>query len=391
MIRGFSLLWKAPKISETDVRIEDGNASIEIRDQAGPVQSKNDGSAVSRAYAISLSGDDNRIERLREPLVEFIKEQNFGHLYVIRDEISEGIACKLYPCLYRIENLLRGYLIKFMATRIGPTWWELTASAEMSDKAKVRKKNELVFGRHVDNSAYLIDFDELGELVYEQSSGFLTREDILRRVTDLEESGDAVRNLKEELRTNYQKYFKQSFADRDFKSKWKRWEGLRNKIAHNNLFTNNDLVEGTALAQDIIAIITDADRSMVGLVISQGEREAIQEQVIAKTEATKAESMPLQGDGSAFGPAWKAITEEDFLGELRRQEQYYQARSGGFVGLTRFVRFFLGEAGFDYRSSYSMIERLKDAGRLEVYYVENPYDSETRTAALRSLPISGTV
>lgn len=389
MIRGLSLLWKSPKISETDVRIEDGNASIEIRDQAAPVQSKDGRGAVSRAYVIALSGDYDRIERLREPLVEFIKEQSFGHLYVIRDEISEDIACKLYPFLYRIENLLRGYLIKFMATRIGPTWWELTASAEMSDKAKVRKKNELVFGRHVDNSAYLIDFDELGELVYEQSSGFLTREDILKRVTDLEESGDAVRNLKEELRTNYQKYFKQSFADRDFKSKWKRWEGLRNKIAHNNLFTNNDLTEGTALAQEIIAIITNADRSMAGLVISQGEREAIQEQVIAKTEATKAESMPLQGEGSIFGPAWKAITEEEFLGELRNQERYYQARPGGFVGLTRFVRFFLGEAGFDYRSSYSMIERLKDAGRMEVYYVENPYDSETRTAALRSLPISG--
>ena len=38
----------------------------------------------------------------------------------------------------------------------------------------MRKKNEQVFGKYVENSAYRIDFDELGEIVYEHSSGFRT-------------------------------------------------------------------------------------------------------------------------------------------------------------------------------------------------------------------------
>ena len=159
-----------------------------------------------------------------------------------------------------------------MTTRIGPTWWQLTASTEMSNKAKIRKKNEVEFGRHVDNSAFLIDFDELGELVYEQSSGFLTRDDIVKRVTGIEDSVEALKNLKQELRTNYQKYFQKAFADRDFKSKWKKWEDLRNKIAHNNLFTNEDLTRGTELAEEIITIITDADQSTEELEITQGAR-----------------------------------------------------------------------------------------------------------------------
>ena len=109
----------------------------------------------------------------------------------------------------------RGYLIRFMATRIGPRWWELTASSEMTAKANMRKKNERVFGKHIENSAFLIDFDELGEIIYEQSSGNLTREDIVSRVSSLAETPEAIRSLKQELRTNYHKFFKESFADKN--------------------------------------------------------------------------------------------------------------------------------------------------------------------------------
>ena len=187
---------------------------------------------------------------------------------------------------------------------------------------------------------------------------------------------EAVQTLKQELRTNYQKYFKESFADRDFKNKWKEWEELRNKIAHNNLFTSQDLQRGIVLAEEIIAIVTSAEQSTAELIITQSEREAIQEQVIAKSEASKAESLPVQSG--------KHITEEEFLAELRSQELHYATKRGGFVGLTRFVRFHLGELGFDYRASHEMIARLEQAGEIEVYYVENPYARDLSTAALRT-------
>jgi uncharacterized protein with HEPN domain len=250
----------------------------------------------------------------------------------------------------------------------------------MSNKAKIGKKNEVDFGRHVDNSAFLIDFDELGELVYEQSSGFLTRDDIVNRVTSLEDSVQALHSLKQELGTNYQKYFRKAFADRDFKSKWKNWEGLRNKIAHNNLFTNEDLIRGTELAKEIITIITDADQSTEKLEITQGEREARQEQVIAKTD--DAATLPPQSDESVS--LRKEITESEFLSELRDQESFYEKRLDGFVGLTRFIRFHLAELGYGERSSRLVTARLKQSGKIEVYYVDNPYSSNT-TAALRTL------
>lgn len=381
-LRGFSRLWQNPHISEADSKIIDGSTILEVKEQTRPMQATVETStSSSRTYLVSLSGEYERIESLRILLTEFMKDEKFEYRYIIRDEVSEYIACQLYPYLYRIENLLRGYLIKFMTTRIGPTWWQLTAPIEMSDKAKTRKKNEIVFGKYVDNSAFLIDFDELGELVYEQSSGFLTREDIVKRVSSLDESIEAIRDLKQELRTNYQKYFKEAFADRDFKNKWKKWEDLRNKIAHNNLFTSEDLTMGLNLASEIITIITDADHAIEQLVITQGEREAMQEQVIAKTD--NAASLPPQNTGGAFSRM--KITEDEFLAELHEQESFYEQKPGGFVGLTRFVRFHLAELGYDDTSAQLVIESLKKSGKIEVYYVENPYVSGTTTAALRTL------
>ena len=381
-LRGFSRLWKNPRISESDFRITDDTTTLEIREQTKPSQTTIvTSSSSSRTYLVSLAGEYEQIESLRILLVEFMKDEKFEYRYIIKDEISEYIACKLYPYLYQIENLLRGYLTKFMTTRIGPTWWQLNAPTELSDKAKTRKKNEIVFGKYVDNNAFLIDFDELGELVYEQSSGFLTREDIIKKVSSLNESIEALRDLKQELRTNYQKHFKESFADRDFKNKWKKWEDLRNKIAHNNLFTSDDLTTGISLANEIITIITDADHAIEQLVITQSEREAMQEQVIAKTD--NAASLSPQNNSSTYSRA--EVTEDEFLAELRKQESFYEKKPGGFVGLTRFVRFHLAELGYGDESAQLTIENLKKSGKIEVYYVENPYVGGTTTAALRSL------
>jgi hypothetical protein len=318
-----------------------------------------------RAFILTLSGPFEEIESRREPLAGFLKSLEFELIYVLRDQVSEQIACKLYPHLYRIENLLRGYLIRFMATHIGPRWWELSASAEMADKAKKRKKNERVFGKYIENSAYLIDFDELGELVYEHSSGYLTREAIIERVTRIAETPEAVRTLKQELRSNYYKLFKESFADRNFKDKWTQFEALRNKVAHNNLFTAEDLVVGERLAAEITEIISAADVEAEKLVITNDEREAIKQQVIARSDP------------------WREISEDVFLAELDAQERYYADKPDGFVGLTKFVSSYLGSKGYSYASSHEIIQQLQSARVLEVYYVSNPFDDQFKTAAIR--------
>ena len=143
---------------------------------------------------------------------------------------------------------------------------------------------------------------------------------------------------------------------------------------------NDDLTRGTALAEEIIGIITDADQSTEKLEITQGEREARQEQVIAKMD--DAASLPPQSDEGIS--LRKEITEDEFLKELRNQESFYKQEPGGFVGLTRLLRFHLAELGYDEKSARLVTERPKKSSNIEVHYVENPYSFGT-TAALRSV------
>lgn len=379
-LRSFSRLWKKPKLTEDDLTIRDDTCSLRVSDQ-GARSSEPSARTQSRAFAIVLAGDFENIESLRLPIVEFIEEQKFEHRYITKDEVSEHIACELYPHLYRVENSLRGYLTRFMTTRFGGTWWKLTASKEMDEKAKMRKKNELVFGKRIDNSSFLIDFDELGELVFEQTSGFLTREDIENRVMQLAEDVDALKALKTDLQSNYHKFFKKAFADRDFKQKWKIWESLRNKVAHTNLFTNEDLIDGKRIASELLQIINDADESPEQPTVTQVEREAVQEQIIARTgsEPVAVSDIPITSGLDTKG----VLTDDLFLNELHEQETFYSSRPNGFVGLVRFLRFHLTELGFTESEARVMLNKLQRENKVEVYYVDNPYDIAAQTAAIR--------
>jgi hypothetical protein len=304
---------------------------------------------------------------LRQPLTVNLKDrQRFDPLYVVRDDVSKAIACELYPLLYNLENSLRGYLIKFMTIQLGPGWWNVTAPEAVAQKAKQRKGNERDFGKFIDNATYLIDFGEVGQMIFEQTSGYLKREDIVKKINQMPETVDAIKELKSELQTNYQKFFKQSFADRDFKSKWQSFEGLRNKIAHNNLFTQDDLDEGRQLFSDIEAIIRDADSQTGSLIITRAEREALQDTVSEHT------------------PALTQITADAFLSELE-QEDLFRKRNG-FVGITRFIRTHLVSKGYDHFSAFRVLQELDKNGIVEVYHVPNP-NSDFETAAVRSVDI----
>ncbi len=189
--------------------------------------------------------------------------------------------------------------------------------------------------------------------------------DIVSRVRNLSETPESIRALKEELRSNYDKLFKEAFADKGFKDKWKEFEALRNKIAHNNLFTAVDLARGKELAAELIEIISSADAEAKKLVISAEEREAIKEQV---AKASNWHSLDL--------------TESKFMEELDEAIAYAASR-GLFVGLSYFANNRLIPKGYSYSACHAMIESFSDRGIIEVYYVSHPFDDSRKTAALR--------
>jgi len=214
-------LWKKPEIKVTPPHLSDDGCSVTVK-LITPDDDLDE--AFVRAFEIELAGPRDAVEPKRLLLLRHFKHQRFDLIYILRDEISQHIACELYPTLYAVENALRGYLLRFMVTRLGPSWWDVTAKAEFGLKVTQRKNNETDFAEHVDVKAYLVDFGDLGKLVYSHSSGFSTKEDIMRTIADLPDTAEALRDLKEQLQSNYQKFFRETFKDKGFQEKWERFE-----------------------------------------------------------------------------------------------------------------------------------------------------------------------
>ncbi|MGL5065019.1 MAG: Swt1 family HEPN domain-containing protein, partial [Microcoleus sp.] len=339
-------LWKNPSIES--LKIVDADVTLEARRVNADAESSTDiNKDINKAFFITVESSYEWLEPKRKIIVEFLKKQSFDYLYVLTDEVSETIAHQLYPLIYRVENILRAYIVKFMTTRVGPKWWEITATSDLNQKVKNRKNNEKEFSKHIDNNAYLIDFGDLGKLIYAHSSGFTNKEDIIRKISDLEETPEAIQRLKEELKSNYQRFFKESFKDKNFQEKWEELEKIRHKVAHNNLFTNTDLERGRQLASELLEITNNAINSVDRVTLRSEEREAIRESFASQEN-------------------FKEISEVELLKELLEQEVNFSKRNNGFVSLSNFVKVHLANKGYDISYAYKLIEELGAQSKVEV-------------------------
>ena len=262
----------------------------------------------------------------------------------LKDDVSKEIARELYPLINEVETSLRKYLIKFFVTKLGPNWWNITADSEMKKKSdSSRKKNEKIFSESVDNKIYLIDFSDLGKMVYSQSSGYISKDEIVDKINSLEETTEALRAFKSELQSNYNKFFKTTFKDKNFQKKWEDLEVIRHKVAHNNLFTKDDLDQGNQIANELINIIEDANSKIEEIEFSPDEKEAIRENIVLDNYA------------------YKIVTEDEFIGRLAELEAWSNQRSGGYVSLGKLIKETLGTLGYDYRASNEVMHRLESA------------------------------
>ncbi|WP_321828139.1 HEPN domain-containing protein [Maribacter dokdonensis] len=317
---------------------------------------------LKQTFSIKVKGDFKELELFRLPLLEYLKVLKFDSLYVLQDEVSMQIAQELYPGINKVESLLRKYIIKFLVTKLGPKWWDLTADVEMQKKTNFRKRNETVFSEFVDNRAYLIDFGELGKIIHSQSSGNLKKEDLLQKISSLEESPEAIAQFKKEIQSNYNKFFKKAFKENDFQKKWEELEKLRHKTAHNNLFTLQNLDSGKLLIKDLIEIIQNAEKSIEKISFSLYDKEAIMDSFVT----------------------FEDIDEETLLRELRKSQDWAYHNADDFVGIKSFVTNHLGSRGYKFETTWDLIHKLEEEGKIETYH----YTSEKNEYGVSSVRIA---
>jgi hypothetical protein len=361
-----SALLGAAKLKHTNKSIEDSNTGLKIDVlKVNPDEEVKD--ELRNCFLVKAEAEFNVVEPFRIKLLTHLKEMKFEHIYILEDSASTTIAEAIYPKINKVENALRRYLIKFLVTKLGPNWWSLTADAEMKKKVVLRKNNESNFSDKADSKAYLIDFGELGKIVYAQSSGFISRDDIYSKVMAMADSPEAVAALKIELQSNYNKFFKETFKDRDFQQKWENLEKIRHKIAHNSLFISADQTTAQQLSDDLLRIIKDAEEKIEGVTFSPDEREAIRDQIASKSSL-------------------RAISDNEMREKLIESSRWANSPGReGFIGLKSFVYNYLGGLGYDYASSFAAIDRLENDGVIEIYDHQG-YGHDYSVRAIRLIP-----
>ncbi|MBH8563797.1 hypothetical protein I8748_16640 [Nostoc sp. CENA67] len=382
-------LWHSePSFSEDNLEINDNIQQIKVSVQPFDTSKMVTGGRFSSAYYIVVEGEFDNIEPFRIKFMDQLKDLGFDHRQILIDDISNKIAHLIYPLINNIETLLRRYLVKFFITKIGTDWWSIAVSKENRDKANSKKNNEVVFSKMVVTNVTLLNFDQLGKIIYSQSSIFTKIEDVISKVkaaTDLE-------SLKEELlEGNYAKYFKDTFEQNDFQNKWEQLTHIRNKVAHNNYFVQKDLDLANDLCKKLKQIINDADSSIDALTLSIADKEAVIKAIdlandLAKIEKEEKQLEQQEGrineeleDSSlkaeSLGQPYLVLREEDLISQLRECSKLKE-----FIGLKSFVRDHLGQQGYSFNSSYALINLLADRGKIAIYEVPNPYGQFNTTA-----------
>lgn len=332
----------------------------------------------------------NPMEAIRERLLRHLRENlRFRHVRILQDDISSEIANKLYPQINEVETLLRRYLIKFFIQRVGLDWWEVTATPKMIEKVKNRLRNRAnQFSYYIDADIEFADFDDLGLLIYKQSTGFNQPEKVVEKLMEIESVED-LEMLKSELRGNYTKYFKEFFRDKNFEGLWKEMSRIRNKVAHQATFFQSELERGLYLSEQLQRIIRDAESRIDEIVLSVEEKEAIRQASIDAIMDTDEEDggddspdpkadnrVKLEGPkviGKIKLPThqaprspmgYRVITEEEIVRELRDAQGLSYTE---YVGLKWFVTTYLANKNYSIGTTYSLINILIEKERVILY------------------------
>lgn len=371
-------LWSNAKSVEKkgEFSIVDGEIELKIK----PVDTSSTlYDLIEAGFVIKVkSMNFEKLERFRLLFVIHLRNRlSFEHIRVLTDDISTEISNKAYPLINELENLLRRYISKFFTQKIGLDWWQKAVPDKVIDKTKMRTGNENVFSNIVQTDLTLIDFDDLGEIIYKHKLGFNRPQnlaDSLSQVNTLEE----LEKLKADLDSNYNRFFKENFKDKGFDKKWKQLFKIRNKVAHNNLFVVEDLNNTISLHDELKEIILNAESKIDEFKFSVEEQVAIREKISDKAEKSESlESPKVLGkiDLSDYErddePLFDVITEEEFFKELDRAENSLNYNHLTYVGLKSFITKLLGSKGYAFGPSYALANILKEQEKVEIYDVED--------------------
>jgi hypothetical protein len=156
---------------------------------------------------------------------------------------------------------------------------------------------------------------------------------------------------------------------------------VRNRVAHNSYFTNDDLLFAQNLHNELVAIIENAEVQITSFRFSVEEQQIIRERTIQMAAENEEESeirshpTGLKILGKIQLPEshmTKIITEDDLVDELYNALEKAKNENYPYLGLKYFVTKYLADKGYATGPSYALVNILKEKGFVDFYDVTPP-------------------
>lgn len=360
-------LFENPVMDDLHGQIKDESKKICLHITQFATDKMLTGVRYSVAFTISATCDDISIlDPFRIALVDYANSIGFSHIRILLDEVSAGLAASLYPKLYSLENQVRTFITNFFLKNLGTNWTKLAIPGDTLEKIKKRKNNDKIFvaNNRIVSDVSLIDFDELGRILYNENSILSSKkaDNVSVLIEKISTATDLEMLKSEVLEGNFYKYFKDCFTQKDFQNKWFDLYYYRNKIAHNGSFSIEEADTCMSLCDEISSIIETAYQRLDTFKLSTSDQEAL---IVAVNEF--ADETNTETESIVHSNFFKSISEAELLEELHSAKEVLP-----FIGLRYFVIDWLGKKGYDYDSSFTLINYLNDKGLIKLEKVNSP-------------------
>lgn len=214
-------------------------------------------SIQSDNYIICLEND--YLDRLKIVVKNFIKTKH-KTVFWLYDSESEFLATKLYPRIFKVENLARKFITMVMNRKFGIHWWKLV-SLKIQEKHKSRfvgYKAIIDNFKDVDERLMSIDTGDLLDILSNKVMKWESSEENIMELTQPNLHLENLAKILQRQQVVYSDWWQTIFSPllpESFLNDFKIFELNRNHIAHNKLIDKsayNNILHSIDVVQEAL-------------------------------------------------------------------------------------------------------------------------------------------
>ncbi len=196
------------------------------------------------------------------------------NLQLIWDGIGFELSQELYPKIYKIENLMRKLISKFMLINLGIGWCHSFVPEEVKENVKSPK------GKVNHGILYEVDFIQLSNFLFKNYA--LKDAGNLPKIIDEILQGEMTDEKRSKIldyipKNNWDRYFCDvvNCESEQLKKKWTRLYEIRCIVAHNKSINQLEFDDGNDLCEFLEKVLETAFDGLDSIEISELEKENV--------------------------------------------------------------------------------------------------------------------